>query len=102
MSDSQAFGFVCEQLEARTSLDRLAARGTVRIALKQAGLEARSVTSEQMAVVLDRLLPSELIARGIEGGDAICTELRSGIESVGVDDVSETPDAVFQRLGGGS
>lgn len=102
MADSQAFEFVTEQLEARTSLDRLAARGTVRIALKQAGLEARSVTADQMAVVLERLLPGELATRGIDGGDAICTELRSGIGGIGAGDTAETPDAVFQRLGGGS
>ena len=41
MPDSAAFEFACGQLETGTSLDRLAARGTVRIALKQAGLEAR-------------------------------------------------------------
>ena len=48
MPDSAAFEWTCNELEERCSLDRLEARGTVRLALKQAGLEARSVTPEQM------------------------------------------------------
>lgn len=102
MADSQAFEFVCDQLEAKTSLDRLAARGTVRIALKQAGLEARSVTPEQMAVVVERLLPTELTTRGVDGGEAVCGQVREGLAGVNVSATAETPDAVFQRLGGGA
>ncbi|MDJ0787097.1 MAG: hypothetical protein QNK05_09855 [Myxococcota bacterium] len=102
MADSQAFEFVCDQLEEKSSLDRLAARGTVRIALKQAGLEARSVTPDQMSVVVERLLPAELTSRGVEGVDELCSALRDGLGSVSSADAAETPDAVFQRLGGGS
>jgi hypothetical protein len=102
LADSQAFEYVCTQLEERTSLDRLAARGTVRIALKQAGLEARTVTTEQMAVVIERILPAELGSRGVEGLDALCSSLSSGVRALGPSAVAETPDAVFQRLGGGA
>lgn len=100
MADSPAFDFVCTKLEELTDLDRLAARGTVRLALKEAGLEARSVTSEQMGVVLDKVLPPELVARGIEGGNVMCVEIAGGLAGLGSFAEAETPDAVFKRLGG--
>jgi hypothetical protein len=102
LADSQAFEFVCSQLEGSTTLDRLAARGTVRISLKQAGLEARTVTPGQMAVVLDRILPGELSSRGIEGGDDLCVSISAGLTDMAPGPSAETPDAVFQRLGGGA
>jgi hypothetical protein len=100
MADSAVFDFVCDKLEQATRMDRLAVRGTVRIALKQAGLEARGVTAQQMAVVLERVLPAELNTRGVEGGEAVCAQIRSGLGSVASGSQVDTPDAVFQRLGG--
>jgi len=100
MAESAVFDFVCDKLEQGTALDRLAVRGTVRIALKQAGLEARTVTAQQMGVVLERLLPVELGTRGVEGGDALCAKIRAGLSSVASGAALDTPDAVFQRLGG--
>ena len=100
MADSTVFDFVCDKLEQATRMDRLAVRGTVRIALKQAGLEARSVTAQQMSVVLDRVLPNELATRGVEGGEGMCASIKSGLPSVAGGAHVDTPDAVFQRLGG--
>ena len=100
MADSAAFEFACSHLESRTSLDRLAARGTVRIALKQAGLEASRITPEQMAVVAQKILPTELGSRGIDGVEELCQAIVSGLRSVANGPVSETPDAVFKLLGG--
>ena len=100
MADSRAFHYVCEQLEAGTPLDRLEARGTVRLALKQAGLEARSVTPDQMAVVVARILPGELSSRGVEDGVNLCASIDAALQNLEAGDVGETPDAVFQRLGG--
>ncbi len=100
MADSPAFDFVCGKLEELTELDRLAARGTVRLALKQAGLEARSVTPDQMKVVVERALPAELESRGVEGCDALCATLAAGVARIEVGAEPETPDAVFRRLGG--
>jgi hypothetical protein len=99
MADSAAFDWICSEIEERTSLDRLEARGTVRLALKDAGLEARTVTTDQMKVVLERVLPKELAARGIEDGDRICAELIPGLAAIDAGPGAETPDAVFARLG---
>ena len=100
MAEAAAFDLVCTRLEEQTSLDRLAARGTVRLALKQAGLEARSITQDQMAVVLTKLLPGELETRGIDAASALCRTLAEEVRRIAGSDGPETPDAVFQRLGG--
>ena len=100
MPDSAAFEYACTELEARTALDRLASRGTIRIALKQAGLEARSVTPEQLAVVIQKILPAELSSRGVDTVEEVCQRILSGLRGVAAGPVSETPDAVFKRLGG--
>ena len=100
MADSEAFERVCSQLERETSLERLEARGTVRLVLKQAGLEAGSVTSAQISVAISKLLPGELVARGIEDAEAVCTSLVSGLSSLHEEVRGDTPESVFQRLGG--
>ncbi len=100
MADSEVFDFVCSELENRTSLDRLEARGTVRIALKQAGLEARNVTVEQMSVAVDKLLPAELSTRGVDDAPGQCAQIKSGLAGLSVTSGGETPEAVFERLGG--
>lgn len=74
-----AFEFVCAELERSTSLERLVARGTVRIALKRAGLEARTVTAQQLAVVAEQILPEELATRGVEKSEEACAVIRSGL-----------------------
>jgi hypothetical protein len=103
MADAPAFDWVCSELEQQTSLDRLEARGTVRIALKEAGLDARSLTPDQMKVVLDKLLPKELESRGVSDAEGVCRTLASGIASLGSGDSGvETPEEVFRRLAGAS
>lgn len=104
MADSASFDWLCGELEAQTSLDRLEARGTVRLALKSAGLDARSVTADQLQVVIEKIMKDELAARGIEDAAQVCAGLVSGLAraagSFGSDEPAETPDAVFSRLGG--
>lgn len=100
MADSSAFELTCEVLERDTSLGRLEARGTVRLALKAAGLESRSVSPEQMTVVVRKVLNGELESRGVEGADRVCAALAEGLARLEPASAAETPDAVFARLGG--
>ncbi len=100
MAVMEVFDFVCAQLESRTSLDRLAARGTVRIALKQAGLDAQAVTPEQMAVVVEKLLPAELASRSVPDASSICEALALRTRAISAGVAQDTPDSVFRRLGG--
>ena len=100
MSDSRAFELACDALERIGAMDRLAARGTVRIALKQAGLDARSVTADQMRVAASRVLPSELKTRGVADPAAVEKAILAVPKDVRDDAGSESPEAVFARLGG--
>ena len=102
VADTPTFDWVCGELEQRTSLDRLEARGTVRIALKQAGLDPQSLTPDQMKVVLEKVMPGELAARGVADADRVCQAMArevSGIDA-GSGGEGETPEAVFRRLAG--
>lgn len=100
MAESVAFDWLCGALEKETSLDRLEARGTVRLSLKKAGLAPASVTGRQLAVVVERVLPGELEARGIELGPSLCGRLASRVfEIADSSDGADSPEAVFTRLG---
>ena len=99
MADSPSFELACQVLERSTSLDRLEARGTIRLALKTAGLEARDVTAEQMGTVVEKLLPRELRNRGVDNGDAACAEIAAGLRGIRSQTAAETPEAIFKRLG---
>jgi hypothetical protein len=97
---SPIFERVCETLEERTDMNRLEARGTVRIALKEAGLDPRHVTSHQMSVVLAQVLPPELLSRGIDDAHAVCQALETVVKSQGDDvtaDAGDRIDGLFRR-----
>jgi hypothetical protein len=100
MSTAAAFDHVCEGLERRTSLDRLQCRGTVRLALKEAGLDAGRVLPGEMAVVLRRVLPDALRARGVENPEAVCQALAGGLDALPAAPAGDTPEAIFGRLAG--
>ena len=100
MNFSPAFAWTCAEIARVTSLSELVARGTVRLALKQAGLEAQSVSGDEMAIVLDAILPRELAARAVANAPKLCSEIAQRIRGrnfAGGDAVVD----VFQRLGGG-
>ena len=105
MAGSTAFEWLCTAVEESTTLERLEARGTVRIALKEAGLEPRAVTPAELRVVVQKVLPRELRQRGVANEAALCERLIAGLqvlESQGSGAASDTPDAIFRRLGGGA
>ena len=92
----------CDALERHGAMDRLAARGTIRIALKQAGLDARTVTPDQMRVAASRVLPTELKTRGVPDPAAVEKAILSALQGLRDDGAAESPEAVFARLGGKS
>ena len=100
MARSPVFEWVCDALEQRTDLERLEARGTVRIALREAGLDAAAVTTDQMRVVLDKVLAGELSARAIDDPDAVCEQIAKGLDDAGVEaaPTEPSPEDVFRRL----
>ena len=101
--NSKLFDLAAEHLEQRTHLDRLEARGTLRIALKEAGLEPRSLTLEQLRVVFERILPGELQTRGVDDAASICGAVMKEVTispEAAEHDRSGGVDEVFRRLGG--
>ncbi len=100
MAKSAAFEAVADALEETTSLNRIEARGTVRIALREAGLDAASVTTAQLAVVVAKLLPGELRSRGIPDEELRCREISQRLARVLEDHrPADTLADVFRRLG---
>jgi rhamnose utilization protein RhaD (predicted bifunctional aldolase and dehydrogenase) len=100
---SSIFDFVAAEIERHTRLATLEARGTLRLALKQAGLDARQVTTEQMSVVLERVLPGEMRSRGVLRPDEVCRTVARALRVAHPDAgaAGDTPEAIFRRLARG-
>jgi len=99
----ELFDLTAERLEHHTALDRLQARGTLRLAFKLAGLEPKDVTSEQLRVLFERVLPGELETRGVNEVASVCRAVMDDVASspvAGDEPASAGVDAVFRRLGG--
>jgi hypothetical protein len=99
---SKLFDFAADCLERHSTLDRLEARGTLRIALKIVGLDVKRLTGEQMAVIFEQVLPGELEKRGIEDARAICSTVMKDVArapELAAADASDDADAIFRRLG---
>jgi hypothetical protein len=100
MADS-IFDLVADELERRTDLSKLEARGTVRLSLREAGLDARSATLEQMKVLLEKVLPKEMNTRGVEDAEQICQAIIGAVSDSGASAATpdgESPEAIFRRL----
>ncbi len=96
------FSFVSDQLEECTPLDRLESRGTLRIVLKESGLDPKTVTQKQFCVILKSVVPSELESRGVAEAQGICTALIEKIQAEPADrwEASRDVDEIFDRLAG--
>lgn len=102
MADS-VFEFVAGELERRTDLTRLEARGTVRLALREGGLDARSVNSDEMAVVLRRVMPRQMRSRGVDDSESVCRAVLDRLAASPIQPApdAEAPEAIFRRLADG-
>jgi hypothetical protein len=98
------FDFVSDELERLTQLEKLEARGTVRLALKAAGLDVRTVTTPQMVATLEKVMPREIGARGVENGEQICRTIATALQAAHPASGAanpESPEAIFRRLAQG-
>jgi hypothetical protein len=98
------FDFVSDELERRTRLEKLEARGTVRLALKAAGLDARTVTTKQMVATLEKVMPNEMKVRGVEEAEKVCRTIVTALEAAHPASAAatlESPEAIFRRLAQG-
>jgi len=90
--------------ENRTGLDRLEARGTLRLVLKDAGLDAGSLDVEQLRALFAKRMPAELAKRGVDDAAAVAKAIWEEIErspAAGSSARSVSLDETFRRLGSG-
>lgn len=99
MAENSAFSTVCTVLEDESSLTRIQARGTVRLALRDGGLDPDTVTVGQMLMVVERILPRELKRRALS--ESICKSIVSRLRLLGTEEHMrhDSPEAIFSRLG---
>jgi hypothetical protein len=98
------FDFVSDELERLTRLEKLEARGTVRLALKAAGLDPRTVTTQQMVATLEKVMPNEMKLRGVDDGEQVCRTMVTALAAahpVASSANPESPEAIFRRLAQG-
>ena len=100
MADSAAFETACACLEQASSLTSLEARGTIRLALKEAGFDAKSASPRALASVVRRVLPAELQSRRVADPETVCGKIALALEGLAAEPASETAEDVFKRLGG--
>ena len=100
MSTSPIFEWLCGKLTERTKFDLLQSRGTVRLALKDAGLEPRTLDKVQTLVLLERVMPHELKVRGIPDASALCGELSQALQKHRFEAAApQSAESIFSRLG---
>ena len=98
------FDFAAERLEHHTGFSQLEARGTLRIALKVAGLDPSAFTAGQLCVVFEKVMPGELDSRGVSNVQDVCAAVLADLESAGdaaADASATSPDEIFRRLADG-
>jgi hypothetical protein len=101
--DSDLFAVASLRLQHHTDLDRLESRGTLRIALKKAGVDAKSFTLEELEAVLAMILPGELSQRGVGDAEAVCVAVMKSLagEVCEPSEASATSrDEILRRLAG--
>jgi hypothetical protein len=99
--DATLFNFAADRLEHHSPLDRMEARGTLRIALKESGLDPKRATPGQLCVVLAKVMPRELKTRGVGDPTAVCNAVIDDLKRSWVfPDMpsSSDPYEVFRRL----
>ena len=100
MTTSSTFDWVCKRIEQATGWDRLVARGTVRLVLRDMGLDPRTVGKREMSAVLRTMLPRALEAHRIANAEAHCLRIEHELTMAVIDQPKvESPEEIFKRLG---
>jgi hypothetical protein len=94
------FTLVADRVSELSQLDRLEARGTLRIALKRAGVDAKHLELDEVAAIFSTIMPEELEARGCSDSAAICDAIIQSLEGDAPESASRSRDETMRRLGG--
>jgi hypothetical protein len=96
---SDSFTIVADRLEELSDLDRLEARGTIRLAFKKAGVDVASFGLNDLEAVFATIMPEELEARGCDDARAICDVLVKSLAGDIPEKGSRSRDEIMRRLG---
>ena len=105
MADSEEFVAVARVIERTMALNELKSRGLVRLLLKQAGLDARTVNARELAAVGRALLGESLRKNGVVDVDGVlaqwldcCAAQNAATRSSERMRVTNTVEEVFARI----
>jgi len=100
VSESPIFTVVCEVIEEMSTLSRLEARGTVRLAMKEAGLEPRDVTSRDMLALLGTVMQQALTSRGVVDVEKILERSRAAVKAARSAHEPVSAESIFDGIAG--
>jgi hypothetical protein len=86
VAGSAFFEAICRALASSDGMDRWTARGTLQLALMDAGLDAATVNATQLEVVIDRLLPRQLQSVAGLNVTRVCAHLRDVLAGAAAED----------------
>jgi hypothetical protein len=95
---SPVFEWIAQKLSAAVGWSPLVARGTVRLALKEMGLDPRTVAKKEMATALRTSLGNLLELHKVTGARAVCERLERELWTAPMAAALEAPEDVFKRL----
>ena len=81
-NESELFARVAAELEERTKLNSLEARGTLSLALKVAGFLSRDIGVAELSQALNTVLPGELRARGVTDAVEVCEAIDLSLDEL--------------------
>ena len=98
---SDLFALVADGLEAETVFGRLETRGTLRIALKKAGVDAKNFTLVELEATFAKIMPDELARRGVRNAIGVCDTVLKSLPSDlrnAPGDPATSRDEIMRRL----
>jgi hypothetical protein len=99
LSDSPIFELVCEEVEREARLTRLEARGTVRLLLKEVGLDPQFVTKGAAILAADRFLVPALRARRVAEPERVKAAVLQALVATELENTDDDdPEAIFSRI----
>jgi len=97
------FDLAAELLEQHSRLDRLEARGALRLALRDAGLSAEALGRREIDAVVRKLMPERLAKMGVRDGTSTCERVLGELARAAAQ-TGRAPEAdrdrIFRHLGG--
>jgi len=97
--DTELFTIVADRLCGLSDLDRLEARGTIRLAFKKAGLDITSFGLDELEAVFSKIMPAELAARGCADAVTTCNAVMKSLEGDVPQSAAPSSDEIIRRLG---